>query len=213
MPHQSIALVPTLIALLASFLLVPASHAQDAEQVPLWSEEISPEINSLPRPSARGVVHTVERWVDVPDALPPETRLWLAGSADGRVPLHADDKLRVHFSNDQGAYEWEHDFRRADRRGLDPYGPVDLTDHLPSGDLSVTLTVLDLDPPLAGESAVYLVALVPPAVAASASSLSRGALEATEESRPYQFPRIQWEMIPFLFLMSLAMTVLLRGDG
>jgi len=151
-----------LLALLLTGMAMPPALAETPRWRVALAQALMPRVSSGPATKPRGLVLTTQRALRVPLDLPGGTRLWLASSPDGRLPLQADDLLRFSFVGAGGqTFRLAHDFRAPERSWTVPFGPVDLTGLLPTGAITATVELVDLQPSYYSTRPVYLVALAP----------------------------------------------------
>lgn len=146
-----VGLVVVLFILAAPFL----AHAEEPARPMIFP--LSQGTDGTLWHEARGLIYRTQSTFCLP-SLAPGARALLTASRDGKQPIEGDDFLRVRFSGSTGRdFSFERDFRQPDHKGIEPFGPVDVTGLLPEGDVTVTVELIDLQPPLFGLSPLYLV--------------------------------------------------------
>lgn len=157
------------LILVLAVLAAPQQPPPPSRVLHVWP--LVPALAPLPpAPVARGVFYRRSLSLVLPP-LGPGQHYVLSSSPDGRRPLWTDDLLLLSVAG-RHAGRFALRFGQPDGSGVISRPPVDVSSLLPSGRVSLALSLVDLIPPVCSSEPVYLSLLAPPRPARSTAAPS-----------------------------------------
>lgn len=146
------------ICALALALAMSASQPGSAQTDPPTSKRLADAIAEASRSRrAAGAFHRQTVEIEVQGG-----PVRLASTPDGRGALRTDDLAELEVLRPDGTLRrWRHDFRDRANGVIRPIAPVDVSELFDTGAHVVTLTLVDVLPPLHSTSAYYLIYFAP----------------------------------------------------
>ena len=214
-----------LIAGLIIIATVMAAKAQalapmEAREVVLV-EPLSPAISPCPLSNApRGIYSSQIQQITVPRDLPEGTILVVSGGPMGTEEIVTDDASNLTVTRQDGTTrELRLTFMTGDRKEVLPMKPVEVTDMVGRGEVTIRVGLLDLKPPTCSSSPYYLVGLAPKhprqseGAGASASNGDKPANQGESGKLPPPKDQgVDWKMVAGAVGGSLLVLVMLGRD-